>query len=108
MHVDFEVEHVGIERHCGVDVINDVANGHWHFRTSILGYFGADCSKDVAERHSHLPTSAQAGWNSSMRLPAGSLMRIWRPPGPATRSLRNDSPAPRSRAISASRSSTIT
>ena len=49
----------------------------------------------------------QLDWNSSMRLPAGSASRTWRPPGPATTSLRNDSPAPRSRSISASRSSTI-
>ena len=48
-----------------------------------------------------------AGWNSSIRLPAGSASRIWRPPGPETRSLRNGRPAPRSRAISASRSSTM-
>jgi hypothetical protein len=42
-----------------------------------------------------------------MRLPAGSANRIWRPPGPATTSLRKDSPALRRRSISASRSSTV-
>jgi hypothetical protein len=43
-----------------------------------------------------------AGWNSSIRLPPGSAIRIWRPPGPETNSLRKGSPALRSRAISAS------
>ena len=42
-----------------------------------------------------------------MRLPAGSVSRIWRPPGPAMTSLRKDSPAARSRPISVSRSSTM-
>ena len=47
-----------------------------------------------------------AGWNSSTRLPWGSAISTWRPPGPATRSLANGSPAARRRVISASRSST--
>src|SRR6266540_4158418 len=52
-------------------------------------------------------TSAQdAGWNSSMGLPAGSSSRICDPPGPVTISFRKDSPAARSRSTSAARSST--
>ena len=43
------------------------------------------------------PLQRGAGSNSSMRLPAGSVSRIWCPPGPAMTSLRKDSPASRSR-----------
>src|SRR6185437_5831766 len=45
-----------------------------------------------AARGIHRAGWKSAGWNSSMRLPAGSVTRIWRPPGPETRSLRNDTP----------------
>ena len=31
MHVDLEVEEIGVERDCGIDVIDDVANGQRHF-----------------------------------------------------------------------------
>ena len=47
-----------------------------------------------------------AGLNSSIRFPEGSASRIWRPPGPETTSLRKETSAARSLAISASRSST--
>ena len=38
----------------------------------------------------------EAGWNSSMGLPAGSSSTICEPPGPVMTSLRNVSPAARS------------
>ena len=49
----------------------------------------------------------EAGWNSSTTLPDGSWSRICLPPGPSTMSLRNVAPASRSRATSASMSSTM-
>ena len=48
-----------------------------------------------------------AGWNSSTGLPDGSSNTICCPPGPVTMSLRNSTPASRSRATSAAMSSTI-
>jgi hypothetical protein len=93
----------------------DSAARHWHLL--ILGRSArttaclADCERvvtGVAHRSARRgPRSHLAGVNSSMRLPAGSANRIWRPPGPATTSLRKDSPALRRRSISASRSSTV-
>ncbi len=53
-----------------------------------------------------LPAHALLGWKSSTGLPAGSSMRIWRPPGPSTISPRNLAPEAARRSTLASRSAT--
>src|SRR5215470_10192742 len=66
---------------------------------------------DGRHRSSSVPTLSSShyrrGWNSSTGLPEGSSRRICDPPGPVTMSLRNWTPAARSRRTSAARSSTI-
>src|SRR4051812_47255905 len=83
---------------------------------AIVGRLGLDLRLDDFDRigagvplpraAGHPAVAGSEGANSSMRLPSGSASRIWRPPGPVTRLLRNCRSASRRRVMVASRSST--
>ncbi len=67
----------------------------------------APARRAAACRGAGAASAGTAGWNSSTTLPEGSSARICLPPGPVTISLRKLTPSARSRATSASMSSTM-